>query len=395
MAPQTTLEGNDHTMSTTAEPAGTPADVPADSAPQSAADNVAYIDPAIELMNTRAERAAAIRDEEDYDGTLTNALLLKLQPLLNEPTPSRYIVTTPSVPGKPYVSTGINSGQYQCDVMNDVLGVAHWAYRTHYEDGGTVARVFVIVGNNLTGVTLDKATGELVIPEGAEVLSDRDGWGGFARGNGRGDVMKGSETNTLKRVLGRMGPGGDVYRLDVEAEVHGEAPAYQVPGVPAGGQSLPLPAPGQPVTPTPVGAPATAVPADPAAAQAHPGQTKPASEAQVGMLKAKARSKGLPASQMVAIMRIVAGLQPNPVSSEAEAQQVLNDKLPRLPWHLVDAFVQQIEMAQAQPAIIPGPVAQPLPQPGAAAAPQVPQPIQQTGGPTRVGFDPRAVQSVQ
>lgn len=159
--------------------------------------------------------------EEGYEGELTMKMLRKLEPLLREPIAARYIETIPAIEGKPYVSTGVKSAQVLIDRMNEVLGAGHWRALAHYANNGELCRVWVIVGNNLSRASTDKENGNLELTgddgETAEVLIARDGWGGH-RARSAGDTRKGSETNTLKRVLARVGPGCDVYRLDYDAD---------------------------------------------------------------------------------------------------------------------------------------------------------------------------------
>lgn len=184
-----------------------------------------------------AERAATIRERHKYDGTLTPKLLLDLEPLLRERMDPKYIVTTPSMPGKPYESTGLKSVQPQVDRMNAVLGGAHWRALYHYEDGGKVCKTVVIVGNDLRWARLDERGNLLAHTDtsdgsmAADVLVERAGWGGHSRGSNRGDLHKGSETNALKRCLARVGPGNHVYALDFDEDP--TAPEYRDTPAPA------------------------------------------------------------------------------------------------------------------------------------------------------------------
>lgn len=206
-----------------------------------------------------ADRAMAILAAGEYSGKLTAELLRELEPLLREPIPDRYIETTEPTQGKPYVSTGVKSAQVQIDRLNDVLGASHWRALPHYEDGGKRCRVTVVVGNGLEWCRLDEAgnllpytligaglftKGDAEVKE-AEVLVSRDGYGGHARGSAPGDVYKGSETNALKRVIARIGPGCDVYRMDYDEDTHSAKPpmeegsSRQGGGRPANGQRGP------------------------------------------------------------------------------------------------------------------------------------------------------------
>lgn len=339
-------------MGTTTTPRTTTTDTPA-------TDDGLVVDPAVELMSTRAQRAAAVRATHDYDGRLTLAMISALQPLLEEPTPTRYVTTTAATTDKPYISTGLNSTQYQVDYLNAVFGLAHWRYLLHYEESGTLARCWAVVGNDLTAIRVNPDTGELDIPETAEVLVVRDGWGGHRAGSTKGDVLKGSETNAMKRTLARLGPGGDVYRLDVEADLHGQdrpfapnAPSGEVPSAGAGDRKATVP--------------------------------------QVKMLRAKARDKGLTASQLANIMRAAAGLAAFPWPSEGQAQAVLDDKLPKLPRQFVDPMVQMIDTG-APPPPAPAPANAPAPVTDAPPPiPELPAAATETTG-TVVPFDPAAL----
>lgn len=174
-----------------------------------------------------AEQAQKIRADKGYNGKLTPELLLALEPLLRVPIDPRYIETTPALSGKPYVSTGVRSVQVQADRMNEVLGTSHWRVLYHYADRGAICKAVVIVGNGLAFASLDEAGNlrpftpavDRTSALDAEILAVREGYGGHSRGNA-GDLYKGSETNALKRVLARLGPGSDVYRLDYDDDVN-------------------------------------------------------------------------------------------------------------------------------------------------------------------------------
>lgn len=185
--------------------------------------------PAAETTDTldfgqlRAE-AAEIRVRHGYRGKLTNALLLDLEALLNTPIPEGYLLHSAPTEGKPYHSTGLKSIQVQVDIANAVLGSAHWRLLTHYKTEH-VCHAWVIIGNNLLPAKLI-ANGEEVEPNGADILTTRDGWGGVKRSNHEGDGRKGAQTNASKRALAQAGPGSNVYRLDFDEElVEGNAPA--------------------------------------------------------------------------------------------------------------------------------------------------------------------------
>lgn len=193
------------------------------------------------------EAAAKARAECKYEGRLTWQLLGLLRPLLELPIPGVYIEETPQRSGGgdaglPFPATGIRSVQVQVDRMNDVLGLTHWDYLTRYPNNvGNLCHAVIVIGNDLAGLRLDD-TGQLVPPDeapwGGEVLLRREGWGGYGRGK-LGDAFKGAETNALKRVLARVGPGGEVYRFEFDDDPTApEVPQPPVMGAtppPAGG----------------------------------------------------------------------------------------------------------------------------------------------------------------
>lgn len=154
--------------------------------------------------------------ESEYYGRLTNPMLLDLSPLLHEPIDPRYIKTEPPVKGKPYESTGITSVQVQVNRLNAILGEAHWTTLLHYEEGGTVCHVHLLVGNELGACELNDK-GRLVV-NFADIIARRSGFGGHQQGSTRGDLFKGSETNAAKRTIARLGPGAEVYCLDFDED---------------------------------------------------------------------------------------------------------------------------------------------------------------------------------
>lgn len=263
---------------------------------------------------TEAER---IREAAEYDGTLTGKLLRDLQPLLKAPIPPKYIDRIPPTTGKPYESTGVKSVQVQVDRMNDVLGLEHWRWLPFYAEEGKVCRVIVIVGNKLAGVRVDER-GDLdpASLEGAEILVVRDGWGGHSRGSGKGDILKGSETNTLKRVLARVGPGCDIYRLDYDLDTHNSGEEY----TPEGG-----------VKPVVGGSPLSA--------------------GQVRLIRARARDAGISDAQLCNICLRAAGM---PLVTDGEAVEAMNGgMLERMPKTLVDPVLAGIAQGPPPPIAAP------------------------------------------
>jgi len=273
-------------------------------------------------------RAAEIRKAHGYTGQLTAPLLLELEPLLREPIDPRYIERIPPKSGKPYESTGVKSVQVQVDRMNDVLGAPHWRSLIYYAEGGTVCKAVVLVGNKLASASLD-AEGNLVCGD-ADILVVRDGWGGHSRGSGKGDILKGAETNTLKRVLARVGPGCDIYRLDYDLDTHGQGPEYR-----------------------PVRAAASA--------EASVGDRK-VSPGQQRMIRARASSAAISDAQLCNIILRAAG---SPLKPDSDAIEAMNHGLlARLPATLVDAVLEGIK--QGPPPAVTAPTT-PLEQPAAAA----------------------------
>jgi hypothetical protein len=197
---------------------------PADEAPEAPQEPVEQ-EPVEQTNELESLRQRADTAKAGYEGRLTVALLDALQELLYERIPARFIETLPPMEGKPYVSTGIKSAQVQVDRLNAILGQAHWRVLTRYFDGGTVCKTVLVVGNNLGALQLDEH-GDLVPPvamsiEGQglispEVLVVRDGYGGVKNARQPGNTYKGSETNSLKRTIARLGPGSEVYNLDFE-----------------------------------------------------------------------------------------------------------------------------------------------------------------------------------
>ncbi|MCA1700182.1 MAG: hypothetical protein LC790_15270, partial [Actinobacteria bacterium] len=169
-----------------------------------------------DIRNGAKAIRAGYSDGGLYDGRLTLAMMVELEALLEQPTPTQYVKHIGPTDGKPYPSTGLSSIQYQLSMMNAVLGGPHWRALTHYENDGKLCKVVVIVGNDLTKAKLT-ADGDLD-PGEAEVLCAREGWGAVKRGSTDGDLLKGSYTNAIKRVLAEYGAAADVYRFEFDDE---------------------------------------------------------------------------------------------------------------------------------------------------------------------------------
>ncbi len=165
-----------------------------------------------------ADEAAEIRSEANADDGLTAELFMKLYPLLCLPIPSGFIQTIPPTEGKPYESTGVRSVQVQIDRMNNVLTPLWWWYDEHFEDGGKLALVTVIVGNRFHK------------EEHREIMVRRTSHGGVGRGSGSGNIYKGSFTNAAKLAIARVGPGHEVYlgAADLDPDVNREVAEQKV-----------------------------------------------------------------------------------------------------------------------------------------------------------------------
>lgn len=181
------------------------------------------------------QEADEIRKEAGYDGTLTAALLGQLQSLLDRPLDARFIhhveansqtqrvqnKTTQqweNKPWPPYSMTGVTNPQVQVDILNAVVGRAHWRMIKHHRDSGKLVHVYVLIGNKLGRVGVDKDD-VMRFGEEADILVVEDGWGSYGRGFEAGNWYKGSQTNAEKRVLARVGPGGSVYRQSMDEEL--------------------------------------------------------------------------------------------------------------------------------------------------------------------------------
>lgn len=171
------------------------------------------------------DEAAKIKVGKGYRGKLTMPILSALEGLLNTPIPESYLEFSPKTEGKPYESTGLKAMQVQVDILNAVLGSGHWRLLTFYKSEH-IAHCWLIIGNDVHGTAKLSDDGESVEPNGAKILTSRDGWGGVKRSNHEGDGKKGSQTNAGKRAIAQVGPGSNVYRLDYDEDlIDGVAPA--------------------------------------------------------------------------------------------------------------------------------------------------------------------------
>ncbi len=265
-------------------------------------------------LEALAARAKEIRGP-GYDGSLTVALLIDLGELLRQATPAKYVKFIPPATGKPYPSIGLNSAQFQIDVMNAVLGRPHWRILRHYPPGkdGFICKVVVLVGNRLAAASLDDH-GELIAAD-ADILGVGQEWGAVKHATTPADAYKGSATNATKRAIAEFGPGADVYRKDFEDENIGGTGALQAPG-----------------------------PAAPAAAQ----PARAASTRQQDMLRARARAAGLDNAQLANIILRAAQQPQRQFDSLPHATEYLGRLLAALPTGLVDPVKEAIACIQQQ-----------------------------------------------
>ena len=178
--------------------------------------------PSEEAVRAALQSEQAIKDkadaiwEEQTSAIITNAILDKLYPLLAEPIPAAYILTTGATRGKPYVSTGIRSVQVQIDRMNNVLRPRCWWEEVTYEQDGKLCRVTIKVGT----------PGSPATGEPPEVLLERSSMGGVNQGSTLGNIYKGSYTNAAKRAFAALGVGHEVYvgAADLDPDVNPEVP---------------------------------------------------------------------------------------------------------------------------------------------------------------------------
>lgn len=276
-----------------------------------------------------AQRAQQVRAANDYQGTLTAKMLVELAPVMHERTPQRYVKHIPAVnPGKPYPSTGLNSAQFQIDMMNAGYGRAHWRALRHYPPAseGFMCKVVVIAGNNLVAASLDPA-GELVRGD-ADILAVSEEWGAVKNATTPADAYKGSATNAIKRALAAFGPGGDVYRLEFGDENIGGSGDYQAP--------QPNRSPD---------------------ASAGP---RVASAAQQRLIKFRASQNGVDDATLACLILHVAGAPPLAFETAQQATAYLEQLLAALPGHMVDNVLEAIAAAahrQACPPVAPAAMA--------------------------------------
>jgi hypothetical protein len=272
------------------------------------------------LFRDVAERAATIRAAHDYDGTLTTQMVVDLTGVLHQPTPARYVKHIPATNGKPYESTGLNSAQFQIDLMSAAYGRAHWRALRHYPAGkdGFICKVVVVVGNNLVAATLDGA-GELVVGD-ADILAISEEWGSVKNASSPADSYKGAATNAIKRALAAFGPGSDVFRLEFEDENVGGTGNLQAPEGPArnGGDD------------------------------GRVSQTTVANARQQRILRARAAAAGLDDAQFANVILTAAQQPQRQFDSVPHATEYLGRLLAALPGDLVDRVVRAIESTNQQ-----------------------------------------------
>jgi hypothetical protein len=272
------------------------------------------------LFRDVAERAATIRAEHDYEGALTTQMVVALTGVLHQPTPARYVKYIPATTGKPYESTGLNSAQFQIDLMNAGYGRAHWRALRHYPAGrqGFICKVVVVVGNNLVAANLD-AAGELVAGD-ADILALSEEWGSVKNASSPADSYKGSATNAIKRALAAFGPGSDVFRLEFEDEnVGGTGNLHAPEGTERNGRD-----------------------------DGRVTQATVANARQQRMLRARAAAAGLDDAQFANVILGAAQQPQRQFDSGPHATEYLGRLLAALPSDLVDRVVRAIESISQQ-----------------------------------------------
>jgi hypothetical protein len=315
------------------------------------------------LFRDVAQRAATIRAEHDYDGALSTQMVVALTGVLHEPTPARYVKHIPATTGKPYESTGLNSAQFQIDMMNAGYGRAHWRALRHYPAGrhGFICKVVVVVGNNLVAAGLDDA-GELVAGA-AEILAISEEWGSVKNASSPADSYKGSATNAIKRALAAFGPGSDVFRLEFEDENVGGIGNLHAPD-------------------------ATHQDAHDAGAARQP---TVASARQQKLLRARAAEAGLDDAQLANVILWAAQQPQRQFDSLPHASEYLGRLLAALPASLVDPVLRAIQSIQQQArACASAPDARGVPYVGAGDTPGDVAPIEPVAVPSSNGAGPAA-----
>lgn len=183
--------------------------------------------------------AKQLREDQGYDGRMTSKLLADLRSLLTAPIPHHYIGHTPAGsqsytdrhgkerPWPPHDITGIQGAQVQATRMSNVLGRQHWRALSWDKKDGQLRKLIVIVGNDLHQAKVGP-DGQLE-PNGAEILITEEGWGAYNKGPDPANHYKGAETNAIKRIFARIGPGEEVYRQEVDLELRPEDREAPVP----------------------------------------------------------------------------------------------------------------------------------------------------------------------
>jgi hypothetical protein len=237
---------------------------------------------------TLRDRAEAIRVKRKYRGKLTLQLFNELAPLLVQKAPVAEESEIDRDKGFPLLLV-------QKRVMDDVLSPIHWRDLTHFEDGGSTARAWVVVGNRLGRVKLDLTNGELVVPEEAEIIKCWDAPGGRDTADSKGELLKSTRTSALGRLLAEVGPCRDAFSgpfQAVEARRRDSRPRYR-PDL-------------------------TAI--------AGIGEPK-ADELDVKLLLKIIRDRGLPPRQVANLIRASAGGAPVSYPTEGDAREFVDERL--------------------------------------------------------------------
>lgn len=279
-------------------------------------------------LRQKANRIRRRHNATEPDAELTVALLTALERLLDTPTP----------PGAIKYDEGDHLAVHllwQVRAMDAIFGRRHWRWIVHHDNDQT-ACAHVVIGNNLRRVRVDLTTDELIEPTEADVLLAYQGTGAVGLLETRGATFKGARTSALRGLLSLIGPGGDITMLHRHYPRNPAAsPAAGPLATPARTLALAPPLRGGDEDAAAQHSPAGAErqhegTGEPAAAEP---QTLRASPLLLREIRLLAREKEIPATQLVAMIEQVRGLDHLPVG-EQEAEQtvaiLLNERIPRL-----------------------------------------------------------------
>jgi hypothetical protein len=269
----------------------------------------------VSQVKTSADRIRK-KHEVTVDDPLTAEIVRELEWVLNAKTPELAIKRDEG----PYPTVHL---VWQMRAMDVLFGRDHWCWRIHMIDDRT-ARAHVVVGNHLRRITLDRKTGELVIPEEAQIL--RGPWeleAGVSTYEHRGAMIKGARTGALRAVLQIIGFGGDVTLLPrLNPPEHDDAhPRPELVAVPD-------PAPAVEAPPAaPARAPAAAQPAATEAPRPVREPLDPAEREAVHLLIREVRGladeKRIPASQLAILIGRAVGCEQQLLDEQTAETRVL------------------------------------------------------------------------